>query len=60
MDPILEKGSLSNEEDAETVSVNLLSFETVVCPGGYGGQDSRKLDLKSPLGKLLIVLTAPT
>lgn len=41
---ILEKCSLSNEKDAETV-----------CTGSDGGKGSRKLDLKSSLGQLLII-----
>lgn len=40
------------------VSVSILSAKIKVCTGGCGGKVSRKLDLKSPLGKLLVIHTA--
>lgn len=48
---------MSNEKGAETVSVNILSSETVI---GTGALEATILenDLKSPLGKLLITPTA--
>lgn len=56
MVPILEKCSLSMRE-TQRVS-NIPSAKIKVCTGGQGGKGSRKLDLKSPLGRLLIIQTA--
>ena len=53
MASILQKSRWSNTKDIETVSVNTLSAKIEVCTGGHGGKGSRKLDLKSSLGKLI-------
>lgn len=56
--PILEKCSLSNEKDAERVSVNTPCAQMGGGTRGSGGKESRKLDLRSSLGKLLLIPTA--
>lgn len=55
--PHREKCSLS-KKDGETSSVNTLRARTEVCTGDCGGKESRRLDSKSQLDKLLIILTA--